>query len=104
MDYVGLGTTGLQVSRICLGCMSFDDLERGQHPWSMPEERSRPFLEKALATGITLFDTANACSDGSSEKIVGRVLKDFARESTGQGEADQGLGPRSQFLAVRVRS
>lgn len=79
MEYVLLGKTGLQVSRICLGCMSFGDPERGSHPWSLPEEQSRAFLEKALASGITFFDTANAYSDGSSEEIVGRALNDFAR-------------------------
>ena len=79
MEYVRLGTTGLEVSRIALGCMSFGDPERGAHPWSLPEEQSRPLLEKALASGITFFDTANAYSDGSSEEIVGRALKDFAR-------------------------
>ncbi|MBA3367175.1 MAG: aldo/keto reductase [Geodermatophilaceae bacterium] len=79
MEYVRLGTTGLQVSRICLGCMSFGDPARGAHPWSMPEDQSRPFLEKALASGITFFDTANTYSDGSSEEIVGRALNDFAR-------------------------
>jgi aryl-alcohol dehydrogenase (NADP+) len=79
MDYVRLGTTGLQVSRICLGCMSFGDPGRGAHPWSLPEAQSRPFLEKALASGITFFDTANTYSDGSSEEIVGRAVNDFAR-------------------------
>ncbi len=79
MEYVRLGKSGLQVSRICLGCMSFGEPERGTHPWSMSEEQSRPFLEKALASGITFFDTANTYSDGSSEEIVGRALKDFAR-------------------------
>ncbi len=78
MEYVRLGATGLQVSRICLGCMSFGDPERGSHPWSMPEERSRPFIKKALESGITFFDTANTYSAGSSEEIVGRALKDFA--------------------------
>ncbi|MGI8721387.1 MAG: aldo/keto reductase [Geodermatophilaceae bacterium] len=79
MKYVRLGTTGLQVSRICLGCMSFGDPARGAHPWSLPEDQSRPFLEKALSSGITFFDTANTYSDGSSEEIVGRALNDFAR-------------------------
>ncbi len=78
MEYVRMGATGLQVSRICLGCMSFGDPERGAHPWSMPEERSRPFIKKALESGITFFDTANTYSAGSSEEIVGRALKDFA--------------------------
>ena len=79
MDHVRLGRTGLEVSRICLGCMSYGVPERGGHPWSMGEEQSRPFIRKALELGITFFDTANVYSDGTSEEIVGRALKDFAR-------------------------
>ena len=79
MDYVRLGRTGLEVSRICLGCMSYGVPERGSHPWSMGEEQSRPFIKRALELGITFFDTANVYSDGTSEEIVGRALKDFAR-------------------------
>lgn len=79
MDYVRLGRTGLEVSRICLGCMSYGVPERGSHPWSMGEEQSRPFIRKALELGINFFDTANVYSDGTSEEIVGRALKDFAR-------------------------
>ncbi|WP_138732689.1 aldo/keto reductase [Modestobacter excelsi] len=78
MEYTRLGTTGLQVSRICLGMMSFGDPARGGHPWSLPEEESRAVIEKALAAGITFFDTANVYSAGSSEEITGRALKDFA--------------------------
>ena len=78
MDYVRLGSTGLEVSRICLGCMSFGVPERGGHPWSMPEQQSRPFIQRALELGINFFDTANVYSDGTSEEIVGRALKDFA--------------------------
>ena len=79
MDYVRLGRTGLEVSRICLGCMSYGVPERGSHPWSMGEEQSRPFIRRALELGINFFDTANVYSDGTSEEIVGRALKDFAR-------------------------
>ena len=79
MDYVNLGKTGLKVSRICLGCMSYGVPERGAHPWSLDEEKSRPFLERALALGINFFDTANVYSDGTSEEILGRAIKDFAR-------------------------
>lgn len=79
MDYVRLGRTGLEVSRICLGCMSYGVPERGSHPWSMGEEQSRPFIKRALELGINFFDTANVYSDGTSEEIVGRALKDFAR-------------------------
>jgi aryl-alcohol dehydrogenase (NADP+) len=78
MDYVRLGNTGLEVSRICLGCMSFGVPDRGGHPWSMDEETSRPFIKRALELGINFFDTANVYSDGTSEEIVGRALRDFA--------------------------
>ena len=79
MEYINLGKTGLRVSRICLGCMSYGVPERGSHPWSLPEELSRPFIQSALERGINFFDTANVYSDGTSEEIVGRALRDFAR-------------------------
>ena len=74
-----LGRTGLQVSRLCLGCMSFGTPERGAHPWTLPEAASRPFIRRALDLGLFFFDTANVYSDGTSEEIVGRALLDFAR-------------------------
>ena len=79
MKTVKLGRTGLDVSRLCLGCMSYGVPERGNHSWSLPEEQSRPFIQRALELGINFFDTANVYSDGTSEEIVGRALKDFAR-------------------------
>ncbi len=79
MEYKKLGRTGLKVSRICLGCMSYGVPERGTHSWSLPEEESRPFIQRALELGINFFDTANVYSDGTSEEIVGRALKDFGR-------------------------
>jgi aryl-alcohol dehydrogenase-like predicted oxidoreductase len=79
MDYVRLGSTGLKVSRLCLGCMTYGVPERGAHPWSLDEEKSRPLIKRALELGINFFDTANAYSDGTSEEIVGRALRDFAR-------------------------
>jgi aryl-alcohol dehydrogenase-like predicted oxidoreductase len=79
MNYVRLGKTGLRVSRICLGCMTYGVPERGAHPWSLNEEASRPFIKRALELGINFFDTANTYSDGTSEEIVGRALRDFAR-------------------------
>jgi len=78
MKYVKLGKTGLDVSRICLGCMSYGIPDRGNHLWTLPEEESRPFIKQALEAGINFFDTANVYSDGTSEEIVGRALKDFA--------------------------
>lgn len=80
MEYVKLGRTGLDVSRLCLGCMSYGVPERGIAPWSLNEEESRPFIQKALDLGINFFDTANVYSDGTSEEIVGRALRDFARD------------------------
>ena len=79
MDYVKLGKTGLDVSRLCLGCMSYGTPDRGTHPWSLGEGESRPFIRKALDLGFNFFDTANVYSDGTSEEIVGRALKDFTR-------------------------
>ncbi|MBF8641606.1 MULTISPECIES: aldo/keto reductase [Pseudomonas] len=79
MDYKNLGSTGLKISPLCLGCMTYGVPERGNHPWTMGEEESRPLFKKALDMGINFFDTANAYSDGTSEEIVGRVLNDFAQ-------------------------
>ncbi|MFJ6836782.1 aldo/keto reductase [Streptomyces sp. NPDC091209] len=79
MQYVKLGSTGLDVSRICLGCMSFGIPDRGAHEWTLDEEASRPLIRQALEAGITFFDTANVYSDGTSEEIVGRALAEFAR-------------------------
>jgi 1-deoxyxylulose-5-phosphate synthase len=77
MKYVKLGNTGLEVSRICLGCMSFGDPQRGGHPWSLDEQTSRTFMKAAIDAGINFFDTANVYSAGSSEEFVGRALADF---------------------------
>ena len=78
MDYVKLGRTGLEVSRICLGCMRYGVSDRGNHPWTLDEEKSRPFIKRALEGGINFFDTANVYSDGTSEEITGRAVRDFA--------------------------
>ncbi len=102
MEYTTLGSTGLRVSRIALGCMSYGDPNRGGHPWSLDEDASRPFFRSAIEAGITFFDTANVYSDGSSEEITGRALRDFARReevvlatkvhgSMGAGPAESGL-------------
>jgi aryl-alcohol dehydrogenase-like predicted oxidoreductase len=79
MEYVNLGTTGLKVSRICLGCMSYGSRAAGTHKWILEEEASRPFFRQALEAGINFFDTANVYSLGASEEITGRALKDFAK-------------------------
>src|SRR5271169_2470370 len=79
MQYTKLGRTGLEVSRICLGCMSYGVPDRGNYAWSLGEEESRPFIMKALEAGINFFDTANRYSVGKSEEVLGRALNDFAR-------------------------
>jgi len=79
MDYVNLGRTGLKVSRLCLGCMSFGDPEAGTHEWSLNEEQSRPYFKAALDAGINFFDTANGYSAGTSEEFTGRALKQLAK-------------------------
>ncbi|MDN4627999.1 aldo/keto reductase [Erwinia sp. PsM31] len=79
MKTLPLGNTDLTVSRLCLGCMTYGEPQRGRHAWTLPEESSRPLIKQALEAGINFFDTANSYSDGSSEEIVGRALKDYAR-------------------------
>ncbi len=74
MEYVPLGSTGLKVSRICLGCMSYGEPTRGNHPWSLGKEDATPFFRQALDAGINFFDTANVYSAGSSEEITGATL------------------------------
>src|SRR3954468_2638863 len=81
MNYVRLGKTGLKVSRLCLGCMSYGVPERGPHPWSLAENDARPFIRQAIEAGINFFDTANVYSDGTSEEIVGKLLKEFAKRN-----------------------
>ena len=77
MEYIRLGGTGLKVSKLVLGCMSFGVPERGTHAWTLGEEESRPIIRGALDIGINFFDTANAYSDGTSEEIVGRLLHEM---------------------------
>ena len=81
MEYTRLGRTGLQVSRICLGCMSYGKSDAGtlRWQWTLPEEESRPYIQRALEAGINFFDTANVYSLGESEKVLGRAIRDFAK-------------------------
>jgi aryl-alcohol dehydrogenase-like predicted oxidoreductase len=79
MEYTRLGNTGLQVSRLCLGCLAYGTPGEGPQTWSLSEEESRPFISKALEAGINFFDTANTYSLGVSEEILGRAVRDFAR-------------------------
>ena len=111
MDYVKLGRTGLKVSRVCLGCMTYGVPERGTHSWTLDEEKSRPLIKHALELGINFFDTANSYSDGTSEEIVGRALGDFARREevviatkvfypTRQGPNARGLSRKSIMTEI----
>ncbi len=79
MEYVKLGHTGLDVSRLCLGCMTYGVSDRGNHAWTLDEEASRPLIRRALDLGINFLDTANVYSDGTSEEFVGRVLKEHGQ-------------------------
>lgn len=78
MEFTKLGNTGMEVSRLCLGCMTYGVPERGTHEWTIGEQESRPFFQRAVELGINFFDTANSYSDGTSEEITGRALRDFA--------------------------
>ena len=87
MDYINLGRTGLKVSRICLGCMSYGEpatgeLLGGRHAWALNEQDSQPFLSQALDLGINFFDTANVYSSGASEEVLGRFLKAHTRRES----------------------
>jgi 1-deoxyxylulose-5-phosphate synthase len=111
MEYVRLGRSGLKVSRITLGCMSYGVPGRGAHAWSLDEAASRPFYERALELGINTFDTANAYSDGTSEEILGRAMRDLARRdevviatkvfhAMGKGPNDRGLSRKAIFAEI----
>jgi 1-deoxyxylulose-5-phosphate synthase len=78
MEYTRLGRSGLEVSAVVVGCMSFGDPARGSHSWTLPLEQSRKIIARALELGVTTFDTANVYSDGSSEEILGQVLGELA--------------------------
>ncbi|GAA4700233.1 aldo/keto reductase [Nocardioides conyzicola] len=79
MDYTRLGSSGLQVSRIALGCMSFGDTSRGAHEWALGDEAAAPMFRQAVDLGITFWDTANVYSAGTSEEITGRAIREFSR-------------------------
>lgn len=111
MKYIRLGRTGLKVSRLCLGCMSFGEPGQGVHPWVLDEEASRAIIARAVEAGINFFDTANVYADGASEEITGRALRDFARRDEvviatkawgawGKGPNQGGLSRKALFQAV----
>jgi 1-deoxyxylulose-5-phosphate synthase len=110
MEYVRFGSTGLKVSRICLGCMSYGQPDEGWQ-WTLDEETSRPYIQRALEMGINFFDTANVYSNGRSEEIVGKALRDFAtrdevviatkvRFPMGKGPNDQGLSRKHILSSI----
>jgi 1-deoxyxylulose-5-phosphate synthase len=110
MEYVRLGSTGLKVSRLCLGCMSFG--QPGEHnPWALDEEGSRPYIQRALEAGINFFDTADVYSGGMSEVVTGNALRDFAKRDEvviatkvrfpmGAGPNDYGLSRKHIMSAI----
>jgi 1-deoxyxylulose-5-phosphate synthase len=111
LKYKNLGSTGMKVSELCLGCMTYGVPERGDHPWTLPEDQSRPLLQQAVESGINFFDTANSYSDGTSEEIVGRALKEFARRDEvvlatkvyfpmSKGPNGMGLSRKAIFTAI----
>ncbi|KQW89092.1 hypothetical protein ASC94_21760 [Massilia sp. Root418] len=106
MEYVNLGRTGLKVSRLALGCMTYGVPDRGGHEWTLGEEQSRPVIRHALESGINFFDTANSYSDGTSEEIVGRALRDFARRDevviATKVYFPQGKGPNQRGLSRKA--
>ncbi|MGI8882086.1 MAG: aldo/keto reductase [Jatrophihabitans sp.] len=79
MRYTKLGSTGLDISAVCLGCMSFGDTSAGGHQWVLDEDSSRTIMREALESGVNFWDTANVYSAGTSEEFVGRALRDFAK-------------------------
>lgn len=110
MEYVRLGSTGLKVSRVCLGCMSYGQPGKGLG-WELDEAASRPYIQRALAVGINFFDTANVYAKGSSEEILGRALQDFAqrdevviatkvRQPMGKGPNDYGLSRKHIMSSI----
>ncbi|TFD85132.1 aldo/keto reductase [Cryobacterium serini] len=106
MKYVKLGSTGLDVSPIALGCMSYGEPERGNHAWTLTEETSRPFIRQAVEAGINFFDTANGYSAGSSEEILGRALKEYANRDevvvATKVYAPVGEGPNQRGLSRKA--
>ncbi|MGC1300754.1 MAG: aldo/keto reductase [Caulobacteraceae bacterium] len=109
MEYVNLGATGLKVSRLCLGCMTYGD--KSWREWMLDEAASRPFFKQALDAGVTFFDTADIYSIGVSEEITGRALKDFAKRDDvviatkvfnpmGKGPNDRGLSRKHILSAI----
>jgi aryl-alcohol dehydrogenase-like predicted oxidoreductase len=102
MEYTRFGNTGMTVSRLCLGTMTYGKPTE-RWPWALDEEQSRPFIKKALELGINFFDTADVYADGASEEVVGRALKDFARRDeivlATKVHSPMGPGPNEKGLS-----
>jgi aryl-alcohol dehydrogenase-like predicted oxidoreductase len=101
MQYVKLGRTGLDVSRICLGCMSYGEAARGGHAWALDEESARPFFKQALDGGINFFDSANVYSAGTSEEFLGRAIKALSWLSRPRSMARCGRAPTDRACPER---
>jgi aryl-alcohol dehydrogenase-like predicted oxidoreductase len=112
MEYVRFGSTGLKVSPICLGSMSYSGPAE-RWPWALDEEHSRPFIQRALELGINFFDTANVYFHGRSEEILGKALRDYAvrdevviatkvYSEMGPGPNDRGLSRKPRFIAPQL--
>jgi 1-deoxyxylulose-5-phosphate synthase len=110
MEYIRFGNTGIKVSRICLGCMSYGKSAEGEQ-WELDEEQSRPYIQRALELGINFFDTADVYSNGMSEEVTGRALRDFTRRDEvviatkvrfpmGEGPNDQGLSRKHILSSI----
>ena len=110
MEYIRFGASGMKVSRMCIGCMSYG-APNEQWPWALNEEQSRPFIQRALELGINFFDTANVYSGGTSEEIVGKALRDFAPRDEvviatkvffpmGSGPNDRGLSRKHILSSI----
>jgi aryl-alcohol dehydrogenase-like predicted oxidoreductase len=110
MEYVRFGSTGMKVSRFCLGCMSYGGTGEG-NGWELDEQHSRPYIQRALELGINFFDTADVYSQGASEEVTGRALRDFARReevviatkvrfAMGPGPNDQGLSRKHILSSI----
>lgn len=100
MKYVNLGRSGLKVSRLCLGCMSYGEPERLPQPWSLDEKASRPLIRQALEAGINFFDTANIYSGGSSEEITGKALRDYRKSAERDGQTRRDRCSDKDLLSV----
>ena len=102
MEYTNLGRTGLRVSRLALGCMSFGDPKRGLHSWTLDDDAAAPLLRQAVELGITFWDTANVYQQGTSEEIIGRAMRRFSRRAPEGARLDSTVPVGSPHEAATV--